>query len=240
MKQIQKNENIKVQVTYLAHKSLVLCGVLSSLIYILGDIAASNIYEGYHYTSQAVSDLGAIGSPTRPIVFVIFCIYNTLVLLFGLGLIATKKQKSVTMLTGIMFVIYAIIGQLTFMYGPMNIQEAIGAETNIEYLILAYTNILPMLFVIAVGCVTIRQKNFKLYSALTIAILILFGAWMTSDLLVISTGLPIPWYGIKERINIYGFMIWVFIFSLLYIKKGQRPCTDRYYEVSLIGIKLSS
>ena len=48
-------------------KVLLLCGILSSLVYIAADIFAARRYPGYRYTAQTVSELSAIGAPTRPL-----------------------------------------------------------------------------------------------------------------------------------------------------------------------------
>ena len=50
-------------------KILLVCGILSSLLYVAIDALAALRYEDYHsYASQAISELGAIGAPTKPLV----------------------------------------------------------------------------------------------------------------------------------------------------------------------------
>jgi len=45
----------------MVRKLLLICGILSSLLYVGTDILAAMLYEGYSYTSQSISELGAIG-----------------------------------------------------------------------------------------------------------------------------------------------------------------------------------
>lgn len=49
------------------NKVLLVCGIVSSALYIGTDILASMPYPGYSYTAQQVSELSAIGAPTRPL-----------------------------------------------------------------------------------------------------------------------------------------------------------------------------
>ena len=46
-------------------KILLICGILSAVLYIGADIIAASLYEGYSYTSQAISELSAIGAPSK-------------------------------------------------------------------------------------------------------------------------------------------------------------------------------
>jgi len=48
-----------------SQRFLLACGVASSVLYVGTDIAASIRYEGYSYTSQAVSELMAVAAPTK-------------------------------------------------------------------------------------------------------------------------------------------------------------------------------
>ena len=47
---------------------LLICGILASLLWIGTDIVAGVLWEGYSFVDQAVSELSAIGAPTRPLV----------------------------------------------------------------------------------------------------------------------------------------------------------------------------
>jgi len=47
---------------------LLACGILSSLLYVATDVLGGMRYESYSFTSQAISELGAIGAPSKPFV----------------------------------------------------------------------------------------------------------------------------------------------------------------------------
>ena len=63
-------------------KALLVCGVLSSLLYVGADLLAAVRYPGYHsFTSQAISELTAVGAPTKGLVEPLFIAYD--ILIFG-------------------------------------------------------------------------------------------------------------------------------------------------------------
>jgi hypothetical protein len=64
---------------------LLVCGVLSSLLYVATDVLAPMRWEAYSSTSQTVSELIAIGAPTRPLVLPLMITYSVLVFAFGWG-----------------------------------------------------------------------------------------------------------------------------------------------------------
>src|SRR4051812_39084064 len=64
--------------------ALLTCGVLSSFLYIATDIIGGSSYPGYSFTSQAISELGAVGAPSAGIMLPLLVAYDVLVLAFGL------------------------------------------------------------------------------------------------------------------------------------------------------------
>jgi hypothetical protein len=48
-------------------KVLIVCGILSSLLYVAMNVFVPMLWEGYRSASQTVSELSAIGAPTRPL-----------------------------------------------------------------------------------------------------------------------------------------------------------------------------
>ena len=51
----------------MTRKALLVCGIVGSLVYLAADVLGTLAWEGYHYTSQTISELSAIGAPSRPL-----------------------------------------------------------------------------------------------------------------------------------------------------------------------------
>jgi len=173
-------------------------------------------WEGYSYTSQAVSELKAIGAPTRPFVVSLNIIYDVLVTAFGLGILLTDDRKRARF-TGVLLIGCGIVGQVTSLFFPMHLR---GAETTISdtmHIILTGVNVFFILLSVGFGA-TLHGKRFRLYSIGTILILILFGALAGLDGPRVAAQLPTPWLGIKERINIYGYLLWVLVLAIIHLR----------------------
>jgi hypothetical protein len=200
-------------------KALLVCGILSSLLWVGADILAAILYTGYSYTSQAISELSAIGAPTKSLLGTTGTIYEVLLFAFGLGVLITAGQKRTLRITGILLITHAVLALVSFFF-PMNLREAEKTISDTMHVIF-YTLIpLVILFIIWFGS-TANGKWFRIYSIGTILILILFGALAGMAGPRIAAGLPTPWVGIYERINTYGYMLWVMLLAVVLLRKKQ-------------------
>src|SRR6476619_469496 len=77
----------RVQTASMVRQLLLVCGLLSSLLYLATDIVGGLRYDGYSFTSQAISELAAIGAPSKPFVDPLFLAYYVLALVFGIGIL---------------------------------------------------------------------------------------------------------------------------------------------------------
>ncbi|MDQ4012322.1 MAG: DUF998 domain-containing protein, partial [Thermoproteota archaeon] len=61
------------------------------------------LWEGYSFTSQAISELSAIGAPTRPLVVTLGIIYDVLLIAFGLcvWIIAAGQRRAPRLIGGL-------------------------------------------------------------------------------------------------------------------------------------------
>lgn len=200
-------------------KALLICGILSSLLWVGGDILASILYEGYSYTSQSISELSAIGAPTRTFLNPINIMYPVLLFAFGSGVLARGDQKRTLRFTGIMLIIHAILALVSNL-SPMNLRGAEMTKSDIMHLI--FYSLIPLVILLIIGSgANVNGRWFRIYSIGTIVILIL--CWILVGMATpsISMGLPTPWVGIYERINVYGYMLWVIMLAIVLLQKEK-------------------
>jgi len=88
---------------------LFFCGILSSLLYVVTDILAGMLWEGYSFIDHAVSELSAIGAPTRPLVVSLLLAHDALVIAFGLGVWRYGRKRPQRFVGGLL-VGYAVVG----------------------------------------------------------------------------------------------------------------------------------
>jgi hypothetical protein len=77
----------------MVRKLLLICGILSSLLYIAMNVFVSMQWEDYSSASQTVSELSAIGAPTRPLWVLLGIAYALLVTVFGWGVWASARRN---------------------------------------------------------------------------------------------------------------------------------------------------
>ncbi|MCX5780080.1 MAG: DUF998 domain-containing protein [Firmicutes bacterium] len=205
-------------------KVLLYCGIISSLLWLGGDILASIMYDGYSYTSQAVSELSAIGAPTRSLLNPINITYSVLLFAFGLGVWTTSGRQRPLRFTGILLITHAILGLASLVF-PMTLR---GGDTTIsDTMHLIFYSVIPLVIVLIIWFgSSINGKWFRFYSIGTILMILLFGAWAGMAAPQVAAGLPTPWLGVKERINIYGYMLWVMVLARVLLRKEKFISTE--------------
>ena len=203
----------------MAMKALLACGILASLLYAVADALGAVAWPGYSHASQTVSELMAIGAPSRPLVLSLMTVRSLFLLAFALGVAWSAPGRWAVRLSAILLVADAVVGQTTASFFPVPQRGATGSSimhvigTGLELLAI----ILSMGFAAAAF-----GKRFRLYSIATIAILLVFGAVAGSGLSRIDAQLPTPWLGIIERINIYAYLLWMAVLAIVILRGGGR------------------
>lgn len=90
-------------------KALLVCGVLSSLSYAIADVLASLRWEGYRLVDRSMSELMAVGSPTRDFIVPFMTAYNLLVIAFGAGVWMAGRGRRSVRATGALLVVYGVV-----------------------------------------------------------------------------------------------------------------------------------
>lgn len=103
-------------------KVLLICGVLSSLLYSGVVLILGTRWGAYSWAAQTVSELNAIGSPTRPLFLALGGVYTLLVIAFGVGVRGTESRRRFLRIAGV----YAIAGFVTGLFFPMPLREAVA------------------------------------------------------------------------------------------------------------------
>jgi len=77
----------------MVRKVLIICGIVSSLLYVAMNIVGAMQFEGYDSASQAVSELFAIGAPSRPLWVLLGIVYQILVIAFASELFLFRGRE---------------------------------------------------------------------------------------------------------------------------------------------------
>ncbi|HSC38701.1 MAG TPA: DUF998 domain-containing protein [Chitinophagaceae bacterium] len=205
----------------LLKKVLLICGSLSSLLYIACNIFVPMQWREYSSASQTVSELSAIGAPTR-LLWVWLCIpYTLLVIAFAWGVWKSAGSNRPLRVAGGFMIVYGILGVI-WPFAPMHLREtlAAGGATFSDAMHIALGVVTEILFFLALGFTAAALgKRFRFYSIATLIVLLVFGTLTFLDAPKISTNRPTPFIGVWERINIGVFLLWIIVLSVALLRK---------------------
>jgi hypothetical protein len=193
-------------------RALLICGVLSSLLYIYTDILLGLSWPGYSFSSQAISELSAIGAPTRLSWIFMTFLFSPLVMAFGIGVRKIAGNKRSLSTAGVLLTIWGFLGFVWLLF-PMHMRGYIGSTTDTMHLVMSAVTVLLMTSFIGFGS-SARGKWFRLYSILTILAMLVFGAMVGQQAPRVAAQLPTPWMGVMERVSVYSPILWVLVLAI--------------------------
>ena len=198
----------------MARKVLLVCGIVSSLLYVAMNVFVPMQWEGYSSASQTVSELSAIGAPTRALWVPLGIVYTLLLTAFGWGVWESARRNRPLRIVGGLMVASGVIG---LAWPPMH-QRAVlaaGGGTLTDTMHIVWSVVTVLLFVLEIGFgAAAFGKRFRLYSIATMVILVVFGTLTGLDGPRVSANLPTPWVGVWERISIAAFLLWVVVLAV--------------------------
>jgi hypothetical protein len=206
---------------------LLLCGALSSIVYVAIDVLAAIFHGDYHsFTSQAISELMASGAPTERLVDPIFLfVYGPLLIAFGVGVWRSPGPRRLMHVTGGLMIGSAVLGFTGPTLFEMNVRQS-GGDPRADLLHIAVTGALSLIILLFIGSgAFIRGRWFRIYSFATIAIMLVFGALTGLASRPMATGGPTPWMGVYERTLLGAYLLWVAVLGLSLLRAPQTSPT---------------
>lgn len=190
-------------------KILLACGVVSTLLYIALMTVVG--YPGYNPISQTVSELSAIGAPSRPLAGALTVVFDLLTLAFALGVwLSAGRQRLLRIVAALMLtsaVFDLSLGPFAAMHQRDVLAAGQGTLSDELHKLLGAVDVLFMLLFMGIGAAALGRR-FRLYTVASIVVLVAFGAVMTMQSPGIQADLPTPYVGLTERIMIAAAMLW--------------------------------
>ena len=208
----------------MTRRTLLICGLAATPLYIAMDIVAGLTFEGYSFAAHTISEQSAIGASTRPMWLVVGFIYQALMTLFAIGVFMSAGKSRALRFAGGFLIAYGLIGFTAplFSMQPRELIASAGPSfTDRMHLVATGMTVLLMFTGIAFAAMAF-SRGFRLYSMATIVLSFVFGIMTSSAAPDMEAGLPTPWIGITERISIALFMLWVVIFATLLLRQNER------------------
>lgn len=206
-------------VRFTLRRMLLLSGMVSSILYVATDVLGALVHDGYSVTSQAISELMAVGAPSEPVVDPLFLSYGMLVLLFGIGVLreGVARARAVT-ISGALLITYAAVGLTGPTLFEMHPRGTASLEADRPHIVL--TGILSLLLLLIMGFGGFALgRRFRIYSLATVATIIALGVILAPMAGRLAAGQPTPGFGIIERVSIYASLLWIAMFGVTLLRR---------------------
>jgi hypothetical protein len=112
-------------------KVLLALGIVGPLFYVATDILVATQWEGYSYTDQTVSELFAIGAPTRPLAVSLMLTYGALAIAFGVGVWMSAGEKRALRVVAVALIGKEVLGSVATLFAPIHLREALAAGSHV-------------------------------------------------------------------------------------------------------------
>jgi hypothetical protein len=157
-------------------KPLLTCGILAGVLYVAMTLLVGILWDSYSTADQTISELSAIGAPTRLLWMVLGMIYSALMMAFGWTVWKSASNRALRIVGALLFT-QTVFGVF---WPPMH-QRAVlaaGGETMTDTLHIVWTAVTSVFFMVALGFGSAAPgRRFRIYSLVTLAIVFACGAW---------------------------------------------------------------
>ena len=195
-------------------QSLLICGVVASVLYGLMVAFVPLFWDEYSSKTYTVSELSAIDAPTRPLWFSLGILYTALMFAFAYGVYVSANGKRAIRIAGIALLIY---GAFSIYWPPMHLRGEEATLTDTLHIVWSVITVALMIIIIIYGAKSFG-KPFRYYSIMTLITLMVFGILTGMEAPGIPSNSPTPMIGIWERISIGAFFLWIAVFSVAMLR----------------------
>lgn len=195
--------------------ALLVCGVLASLLYVAMNVFVPMAWPGYSSASQTISELSAIGAPSRPLWVALGIVYTVLIAVFGWGVWMAAAGDRRLRLAGALLVCSGLLG---LFWPPMHLRGAALTLTDTLHIVWTAVTLLITLIVMGLAAGALGHR-FRLFTFAIIAIWLVCGTLTGLDGPRVAANLPTPWVGVWERVNAGAYLLWLVVFAVALIRR---------------------
>src|SRR5918994_4074571 len=114
-----------------AQNALLACGIVAPLVYLASDVIAGIRWEGYSFRDQTISELNAIGSPTRGLTIALGLAGYTVLVAFGVGVWRSAPLNRRLRVAGGALVAIGVLSLFAVPFASMHVREAEESLTDL-------------------------------------------------------------------------------------------------------------
>lgn len=199
---------------------LLLCGVLSPVMYAAADAIAGMSWAEYSFRDHTISELGAIGAPTRHLFSSMLILVYLIFLAFGVGVWRAGIERRSLKVAGAFLLGFGLLALTVGQFVPMRPRGTVQGVSGALHLVEGAIAMALVLSAMLSAAMAFRVP-FRVYTFATIFLVLAFGVWSGIDAPKVEAGLDTPWLGVKERIFWYAYQVWFAVFALALMGKRR-------------------
>jgi CubicO group peptidase (beta-lactamase class C family) len=197
---------------------LLASGIAASILYAAMNAFIPLLWNEYSSASQTISELSAIGAPTRPLWVLLGTLYALLIAGFGAGIWKSAEGNRRLRVVGGALIVY---GAFCLFWPPMHLRGT--GFTLTDTLHIVWTVVAVALTMIAMGFAAgAFGRRFRIYTIASIVVSIGFGVLTGLDGPKVAAGLSTPWIGVWERISAAASIGWIAVFAFALLRRASR------------------
>ena len=199
---------------------LLACGIVGAAFFIAMDFVASFwLYPGYDYTAQQVSELSAIGAPSRDFWMAMGFPYAGLSFAFALGVWRASAGRVSLRTTAVLIGLFALNSFVWGWVAPMHMRGTVVSTTDTMHIVLTIVAVVLMVTFMTTGA-SAFGRGFRLFSILTMLAMVVAGGVVGTQISAIAQGLPTPWMGLVERVSVYAPSLWMTVLAVMLLREN--------------------
>jgi hypothetical protein len=143
--------------------------------------------------------------------------HDLLLIAFAAGIWASARGRRALHVVAALLFGNAVVGLMGTAFAPMHMRGVEATLTDTMHIVL--TSVIVVFTLLATGFgATAFGRRFRWYSIGTIGLLLVFGAVAGLQGSKLAAQEPTPWMGVFERINVYGYLLWMGILAITLLR----------------------
>jgi hypothetical protein len=190
---------------------LLTCGIFAPLIYLGTDRLAGSLLKGYSFKAQSMSDLSAVGAPTRALVVALTAVACAFMVAFGMGVWLATGGAFLPRVVAVLLIANAVLGLVAALFFPYRYGERPAFST--PGVMLMFLSVLSFLLAMVFGAIAFtgwfRLLSIAIPTGYVLLALLRFRTAGRS-----SSGEAAVMIGAQERTMSYSFLLWVMALAI--------------------------
>jgi len=155
---------------------------------------------------------------------------------FGAGIWLTAHDRRSLKVTAILIIGKEILGLTGTLFFPIHLRVVEGNYSDIMHGIVTAVGVFLFMFPAMIAGAVAFKGIFRIYSIVTMTLFIVFGIFTGTMQPQYVANLPTPMMGVWERINIYGYMLWIVILSIMLLRLRNKQSMTQCGETLAPGL----